>query len=108
MNAARLKEIMSHVEVQFSPQRTTLGDWHQEELREARFRARETHNPAAILPAEANCYIAHAKSLVIARLKPPLSSIFHASSSVMLFFLDTALAAGPHFPQKLQENAPLR
>jgi rRNA-processing protein FCF1 len=69
MDAARLKEIMSHAEVQFNPERNWLRDWHQKELREARFRASETHNAAAMLPAEAECYIAHTKALVIARAK---------------------------------------
>jgi hypothetical protein len=69
MDKSRLKEIMSHVEVQFNPQRTTLGDWHRQELSEARFRARQTHNTAAMLPAEADCYIAHTQALVVARAK---------------------------------------
>jgi rRNA-processing protein FCF1 len=69
MEIARLTEIMSHVDTQFSAQRTALGDSHNKELREARFRARETHNSAAMLPAEAACYIDHVKALVIARAK---------------------------------------
>jgi rRNA-processing protein FCF1 len=69
MDAARLKEIMSHANIQFNPQRTALRASHNQELREAQFRARETHNAAAILPAEAECYIAHTKALVIARAK---------------------------------------
>jgi rRNA-processing protein FCF1 len=69
MDNSRLKEIMSHIEVQFNPQRTTLGDWHRQELSKARFRARQTHNTAAMLPAEADCYIAHTKALVVARAK---------------------------------------
>src|ERR1700730_13355211 len=69
MDTARHKEIMSHVEVQFGPQWTTLRDQHNSALREAQFRARQTHNAAAMLPAEAACYIAHAKALVVARAK---------------------------------------
>jgi hypothetical protein len=69
MDAARHKEIMSHAEVQFQPQWIALRDQHNAELREAQFRARQTHNSAAILPAEAACYINHAKDLVVARAK---------------------------------------
>ncbi len=60
---------MYHAEVQFNPQRIALGDRHDRELREARFRARQTHNAAAMLPAEAACSVAHAKALVVARAK---------------------------------------
>jgi|GEM_PF-462884 predicted nucleic acid-binding protein len=69
MDTARHKEIMYHAEVQFNPQRIALGDRHDRELREARFRARQTHNAAAMLPAEAACSVAHAKALVVARAK---------------------------------------
>ncbi|HZQ18827.1 MAG TPA: PIN domain-containing protein [Terriglobales bacterium] len=67
MDASRHKEIMSHADVQFGPQWTILRAEHNLELRQAQFRARETHNSAAMLPAEAACYIAHAKALVVAR-----------------------------------------
>src|SRR5580692_12764877 len=60
---------MSHADTQFNPQRTAIRASHNQELREAQFRARETHNAAAMLPAEADCYIAHTKALVIARAK---------------------------------------
>lgn len=46
-----------------------LRTQHNSELRQAQFRARQTHNSAAILPAEAECYVAHAKALVIAKAK---------------------------------------
>src|ERR1019366_5497737 len=69
MDTARHKEIMSHAEVQFDPQRIALRDRHNRELREVQFRARQTHNAAAMLPAEAACYIAHAKALVVAKAK---------------------------------------
>jgi hypothetical protein len=69
MDEARLKQIMAHVDTQFNPERHRLRDWHHQELREARFRARETHNTAAVLPAEADCFIAHARALVVARAK---------------------------------------
>jgi predicted nucleic acid-binding protein len=69
MDADRHKEIMSHVEAQFAPQWAALRDKHNEELRSAQFRARQTHNTAAILPAEAACYIGHVKALILARAK---------------------------------------
>lgn len=69
MDAARLKEVMAYVDTQFNPQWSALRDSHHEELREARFRARETHNTAAMLPAEADCYIANTRAIVIARAK---------------------------------------
>jgi hypothetical protein len=67
MQASKHREIMSHAEVQFAPQRAKLGDKHNKELRQAQFRARQKHNSAAMLPAEAACYIAHAKALVTAK-----------------------------------------
>ena len=42
---------------------------HNRELREAQSRAKKTNNTAAMLPAEAECYISHAKALVVARAK---------------------------------------
>ena len=69
MNIDRHKEIMSHVGAQFAPIRNTLGDEHNRDLREAQSRARKTNNSAAMLPAEAASYIAHAKALVVARAK---------------------------------------
>ena len=69
MDTARHKEIMAHAEVQFGPQWAALRNRHNSELREAQFRARQTNNSAAMLPAEAACYIAHAKALVVARAK---------------------------------------
>lgn len=69
MHTSRHKEIMAHAEVQFGPQWTVLRDEHDKGLREAQFRARQTHNAAAVLPAEAACYVAHAKALVVAKAK---------------------------------------
>ena len=69
MDTARHKKIMSHAEVQFKPRRVELGDQHNRELTEAQFRATRTHNAAAMLPAEAACYIAHAKALVVVRAR---------------------------------------
>ncbi len=63
----RHAEIMDHVEIQFRPQQQALLEKHNQELREAQYRARQTHNAAAILPAEADCAIAHAVSVVKAR-----------------------------------------
>jgi predicted nucleic acid-binding protein len=67
MNAEKYKEIMAHVDAQFAPQWNALRHKHNEELRAAQYRARQTHNSAAMLPAEAECYIAHAKDIVVAR-----------------------------------------
>lgn len=58
---------MSHAEVQFNPQWIALRDRHNRELREAQFRARQTNNSAAMLPAEAGCYAAHTRALIVAR-----------------------------------------
>jgi hypothetical protein len=58
---------MSYAEVQFSPQWAALNDRHSQDLGEARGRAARTGNSAAMLPAEAGCHIAHAKSLVVAK-----------------------------------------
>ena len=69
MEGDRHKEIMSHAEVQFGPQWTILRAAHNSELRQAQFRARQTHNSAAMLPAEAACYIAHTKALVVTKAK---------------------------------------
>jgi hypothetical protein len=63
------KEIVSHFKVQFGPQQIELMDRFNKELREAQFRARQTGNSAAMLPAEASCYVAHTKALVVARAK---------------------------------------
>jgi predicted nucleic acid-binding protein len=65
MDATRHKEIMSHAETQFAPKWSALRDQHNDELREARYGARQTGNSAALLPAEAACYIGHAKALVL-------------------------------------------
>lgn len=67
MDAARHKEIMSHAEAQFGPQWVALRDRHNRELREAQYRARQTNNSAAMLPAEVACYVARTKALVVAR-----------------------------------------
>jgi hypothetical protein len=63
------KEVMRHADVQFKPHWIALADQHGRELRQAQLGARQTHNVGAMLPAEAACYISHAKALVIARAK---------------------------------------
>src|ERR1035441_1054295 len=65
----RHSEIMASVETQFAPLRITLREEHTQRLKDARYRARQTHNAGALLPAEAACYIAHAKAVVVARAK---------------------------------------
>ncbi len=67
MNASRLQEIMAHAKVLFEPEWSLLRDKHEEELRLARFKALKTGNSAAMFPAEAECYVAHAKALVVAK-----------------------------------------
>jgi hypothetical protein len=69
MNAARHKEIMAHADIQFAPQWGVMREGHGAELREAQFRARKTNNAAAMLPAEAACYVNHVKALVIAKAR---------------------------------------
>jgi hypothetical protein len=69
MNSARLKEIMDHAEVLFKPEEITLRDKHEEDLRRARYDAEKTHNSGALFPAEAKCYVAHSKALVVTRAK---------------------------------------
>lgn len=69
VNNARHKLIMRHMQEQFRPQWQSLRLRHELELREARSRARKTNNIAAMLPAEAACYISHTKALVLARAK---------------------------------------
>lgn len=63
---ARHDEIMASVETQFAPMRMALQNEHIQKLGEARFKARQTHNAGAMLPAEAECYIAHARATVVA------------------------------------------
>jgi hypothetical protein len=65
MKVARHKEIMSHAAAQFKPQWIALADQHSREMRESQFRARQTHNSGAVLPAEAACYVSHARALVV-------------------------------------------
>ena len=69
MDANRHKEIMSHAETQFKPKWHALRDQHNEELSQARYHARQTGNSAALLPAEAACYISHAKALMLEKAR---------------------------------------
>lgn len=57
---------MAHAKAQFAAQRTALREKHHRELRDARFRALQTHNAAAMLPAEAESFLADTKALIIA------------------------------------------
>lgn len=61
------KKIVDHVEVLFRPIQIGLREKHNHELREAQYRARQTHNSGAMIPAEAGCFVSHIKSLTIAR-----------------------------------------
>jgi hypothetical protein len=67
VNGARLQEIMAHAKVLFEPEWSLLRDKHEEDLRQARFKAQKTGNSAAMFPAEAACYVAHAKALIVAK-----------------------------------------
>jgi predicted nucleic acid-binding protein len=100
MDAARHKEIMSHAELQFGPQWITLRTQHNSELRDAQFRARQTHNSAAMLPAESACYVSHAKALVIAKANAIADAytIFNEpvggeAEAELVSFFDTVVAA---------------
>jgi rRNA-processing protein FCF1 len=63
----RQKEIMDHAEVLFKPEWSVLREKHNEELREAQFKATKSGNGAAMAPAEAECFISHTKALVAAK-----------------------------------------
>jgi hypothetical protein len=67
MTTPRLKEIMDHAEVLFKPEQVTLRERHAEELKLAKFKAWKTGNSAAMFPAEAECYLTHIKTLVVAK-----------------------------------------
>lgn len=69
VNPRRHREFMAHVEVQFAPTWIALQEEHLLELRQAQFRARQTHNRGALLPAEAAAYVSHSKALTVARAK---------------------------------------
>jgi hypothetical protein len=58
---------MDHAEVLFRPEQSHLAAKHNQELREAQHRARQTHNAGAMIPAEAACFVSHIKALTIAR-----------------------------------------
>jgi len=91
---------MAHADVQFKPIRTALREQHNRELREAQFRAMRRNNSAAMLPAEAECYISHAKALVVARAKciAEAHTAFHEpvgrdAAAELVSFLNTVVAA---------------
>ncbi len=58
---------MDHAEVLFKPEWSVLREEHNHQLREAQFKATKSGNGAAMVPAEAECYVAHIKALVIAK-----------------------------------------
>ena len=69
MDANRHKEIMSHADIQFAPRWGLLRDEHNQQLREAQFRARKTGNSGTLFPAEARCYVDHVRALVVAKAR---------------------------------------
>jgi hypothetical protein len=58
---------MAHVEAQFKPMWAALRAEHNRDLRRTQHEARQTHNSGALLPAEAACRQAHARSVILAR-----------------------------------------
>lgn len=65
IRSPRVKEIIDHAEVLLNAERNTLREKHEKELRAARFTARQTHNSGALVPAEAGCYFAHNRDLIV-------------------------------------------
>lgn len=63
----RRKRIVEHAEVLFKPEWTVHREKHEIELREAQFKARKTNNSAAMVPAEVECFVSHAKELTLAK-----------------------------------------
>jgi rRNA-processing protein FCF1 len=67
MLATNQKQIMDHAEVLFKPEWSVLRERHNKELREAQFNATKSGNGATMAPAEAGCFVAHTKALVVAK-----------------------------------------
>lgn len=67
MTPERRKRIVEHIEVLFKPERTVHREKHEARLREAQFKARLTNNSAAMIPAEAECFLSHARELTLAK-----------------------------------------
>jgi hypothetical protein len=58
---------MAHAEVLFKPEWSVLREKHNQDLREAQFKATKSGNVAAMLPAEAECFVHHTKALIAAK-----------------------------------------
>lgn len=61
------KDLSDLIETTFRAAEARLREEHRRDLRESQARARQTHNDAALLPAEADSYIRHIKALTVAR-----------------------------------------
>jgi len=61
------KELDDLIETTFRATEARLSDEHSRDLRESQARARQTHNAAALLPAEADSYIRQIRALTVAR-----------------------------------------
>ena len=65
IRSPRVKEIIDHADVLFRAERNTLDKNFHEALRAGRSAARETHNAGALVPAEAKCYFARNRDLIV-------------------------------------------
>ncbi len=65
ISSPRVKEIINHADVLFRAERNTLDKKFQEALRAGRSAARQTHNAGALVPAEAKCYLARNRDLIV-------------------------------------------
>ena len=83
---------MEHAEVLFRPEQSRLAKEHNQELREAQYRARQTHNAGAMIPAESACFVSHIKALTIAR-----------AESIAAAYTAFNEAAGPEAERDLTE-----
>jgi predicted nucleic acid-binding protein len=101
---------MGHADIQFKPHWIALADLHGRELRQSQFGARQTNNVGAMLPAEAACYISHAKALVIDRAKCVAQAYTsfgeaadrEADEDLSKFFLETVAARKSAFKAMVQ------
>lgn len=67
MTPERRKRVVEHADVLFKPEWAAQREKHEKSLREAQFKSRQTNNNAATVPAEAECFVSHAKALTLAK-----------------------------------------
>ena len=65
IRSPKVKEIIDHGEVLFQAERNTLCEKHENDLRVARFTARQTRNSGALVPTDARYYFAHIRDLIV-------------------------------------------